>query len=137
MKVTYTTEGGRLAFELDADSPKTAFEAVAGLQELFEEPDCGCCKSKAIRCEVREHDGNKYYKVVCNACGAQLDFGQFKDGKGLFVKRWDKDAGRAMPNRGWYIYRKGAAPAQTGAPSTQTNTQSRQYKSADEYDPAF
>ncbi len=105
MKVTYTTPNGRLTFEMDCTTGKQAFEIVATVQGLFEEADCGLCKSKAIHCDVREYDSNKYYKLVCEACGGQLDFGQHKDGKGLFVKRRDKD-NRPMPARGWYQYQR-------------------------------
>jgi hypothetical protein len=38
MKMSYTTPNGRLTFELEADTGKTAFAIVARIQELFEEP---------------------------------------------------------------------------------------------------
>ena len=134
MKVTYTTPTGRLTFEMELASGKQAFEVVAAIQELFEEADCGCCQSKNIRCDVREYDQNKYYKLCCNDCAAQLDFGQKKDGKTLFVKRRDKE-GQDLPNRGWYIYQGHSSHAPTrptnhrptSAPSTP------QYDSPDEY----
>jgi hypothetical protein len=105
VKVTYTTPTNRLTLELDVTTGKQAFEAVAAMQELFEEPCCGKCKSQAIRFECREHDGNKYYKMRCQACYATLDFGQNKDNRGLFAKRKDKD-GNWMPDNGWYIYQR-------------------------------
>lgn len=103
MKMTYTTASGRLRFEMDATDRKQAFEIVAAIQEIFEEPCCGKCKSPNIRHSVRDHDGNKYYKMQCMACGAQLDFGQHKVGNGLFVKRKDKD-GNFIPGNGWYVW---------------------------------
>lgn len=103
MKVTYTTQNGRLTFEMDLANGKLAFEAIAAIQELFEEPCCGLCQSERIRCDTREFDGNKYFKMVCNDCGGQLDFGQHKDGKGLFVKRKDENK-QNFPNRGWYVW---------------------------------
>lgn len=107
MEVKYTVPNGRLTFTFDVQTGKQAFQAVAKIQELFEEPECGCCQSKAIACACREWEGNQYYNLKCSACGAQLDFGQNKDGKGLFVKRWDKETNSPMPNRGWYVYQKG------------------------------
>jgi hypothetical protein len=135
MKVRYTTENNRLTFELEATTGKQAFEIVAAIQELFEEPACGCCKSAHIRCDVREFDGNSYYKLLCNACGAQLDFGQHKDGKGLFVKRTDKETKKPLPNRGWYVWQGQKQPAtnNTSKPPFKGNPP----KTADEYDPAF
>jgi hypothetical protein len=105
MRVTYTTPNGRLRFELEVSTGEQAFEVVAGIAELFEEPGCGLCDSKRIRHEVREFDGNHYYKLLCTDCGATVDFGQHKDGKGLFLKRRNKD-NQPHPNRGWYRYRK-------------------------------
>lgn len=104
MKVTYTTPNGRLTFEVEVTTGKQAFEVVAAVQELFEEPNCGACGSEHIRCDTRDFDGNRYYKMVCTDCGAQLDFGQHKDGKGLFVKRSDRETREQLPNRGWYVY---------------------------------
>jgi hypothetical protein len=65
--------------------------------------------------EVREFDGNNYYKLVCRDCHATLDFGQRRDGNNLFIKRKDAD-GNLLPNRGWYRYQGGAKPA-AAAPS--------------------
>ena len=104
MKVQYTTANGRLKFEVEVATGKAAFEVIAAVQELFEEEKCGNCDSPRIRCDVREYDGNKYFKLVCNVCGAQIDFGQHKDGKGLFIKRFDKDK-RPMDHNGWYIWK--------------------------------
>lgn len=106
MKVSYTTPNGRVTFEMELANSKMAFEAIAAIQELFEEEACGCCKAKNIRCDVREISGNKYFKLLCNACGATLDFGQHKDGKGLFVKRTDRDTHAQLPNAGWYHYQR-------------------------------
>lgn len=117
MKLTYTTASGRLQFELETTGGKQAFEIVAAIQELFEEPHCGCCKSKDIHCNVREFNGNKYFKMQCMACNAQLDFGQNKDGRGLFVKKWDKESRAPMPNGGWYIYQGNSSGGGNGSNS--------------------
>lgn len=105
MRLHYTSANGRMQFEFDGSTHKEVIQRLAAIQELFEEPACGCCNSKDIRFDVREFDGNSYYKLVCPACSAQLDFGQHKTGGSLFVKRTDKDK-RPMPNRGWYIWNR-------------------------------
>ncbi len=122
MKITYTTANGRLTFEMDVTTGKQAFEVVAAVQELFEEPDCGACKSANIRCDVREFDANKYFKLVCNDCGAQLDFGQHKDGKGLFVKRRGEDK-QPLPDRGWYVW-QGSKQAEKPKPNLPSRRES-------------
>src|SRR5258708_5720082 len=78
MKVTYSSPNGRIRFEQDGLDRKKAFEFVACVQELFEEPCCGLCLLANIQCRVREYEGNKYYNLVCVDCGAQADFGQRK-----------------------------------------------------------
>ncbi len=115
MKARYTTANGRIMFDIDAQGAKAIFEAIAALQELFEEPDCGCCKSKRIVCNVRDSGEYRYYTLRCVDCSAQLDFGQKRDGGSLFIKRSDKDR-NPMPNRGWYIYKRdnSNAPASSG-----------------------
>jgi hypothetical protein len=110
MKVIYSTADGRLQFEFEATSGKEAFGRVAEFQETFEEAACGCCNSDAIRCEVRHFEGNAYHKLLCNECGATLDFGQHKDTtRGLFAKRKD-DTRKRLPARGWYRYGETTAP---------------------------
>ena len=63
MKATYQTANGRLTFEFEAESNKEMVSQLAHIQEIFEEPACGCCKSDRIRFDLREFDGNKYYKL--------------------------------------------------------------------------
>jgi hypothetical protein len=100
--IKYTTADGRMTFEFDATSPKDVFAQLAEIQDVFEERSCGSCCSERIRFDVREFDGNSYYKMVCRDCAAQLDYGQHKTGDGLFPKRHQKDTRDPLPNGGWY-----------------------------------
>lgn len=107
MNVTYKTPDGRLSFGFEADSVKGVFQGIAKLQEVFEVADkCGKCGSDRIRFEVREFDGNSYFKFRCDNCTATLDFGQSKNQKDLFPKiKGDAEAGyKPLPDGGWYIY---------------------------------
>jgi hypothetical protein len=106
MQIQYTTEDGRISVTGNAESVKGAFAAVAQVQEIFEGNKCGQCGSPS-NLETRNYDGNTYYNKRCrNAdCGAQLDFGQHKEGGTLFVKRRDKD-GNAIGVDGWYQWQK-------------------------------
>ena len=127
MKAIYKTKNDRLTFEFEGHTHKEIVTILEGIQEVFDESECGCCKSTKIRFDVREFDGNKYYKLLCEACGATLDFGQHKTGDSLFAKRFVKDTREPMPNRGWYKYLGGdegqhAPPtaAPSGPPRQQT-----------------
>lgn len=118
MRVQYTTSNGRLVFESDVSTPKEAFEWLATIQELFEEPSCGLCHAVNWQCDVREFDGNAYYKLTCRDCGATLDCGQRRDGSNLFIKRKDAD-GHPLPHHGWYHYTPSdAARTPTGTSAT-------------------
>jgi hypothetical protein len=99
MRLTYTTPNGRMCFDFEAQTAKEAFELLARIQEVFEEPDCGLCESKNIRCDVRQFDSVSYYKLLCLDCGGQIDFGQNKDGTSLFLKRKGRD-GQGSSTRG-------------------------------------
>jgi hypothetical protein len=107
MKVTRKV-GEDLTFEFEAQSPKDVFCRLALLDSLFTESTCGVCGSARIRFVRRDIDNGFYLEQRCQEpnCGAQLSFGQNKEGGGIYVKNWDKDNKRPMPNRGWYIYKK-------------------------------
>lgn len=105
MKVTKQV-GQAPVFEFEASSPKEIFEKLALLDSLFTEDSCGCCGSKEIIYFNRPVDNGSYLELRCQKCRAQLSFGQNKDGKGIFAKRWDKDTKQPLPNRGWYVYHK-------------------------------
>jgi hypothetical protein len=110
MRVRYTR--GNLQIEFDAEGPRLAFERLAAVQELFCEPDCGCCKSTDLICTTRDWKDSTIYNLKCVACGAQLDLGQRQADHGLFIKRRDKDK-NLLPNRGWYIWTR----PESGAPA--------------------
>ena len=90
MKVKYKV-GDKLEFELEG----------AGQKEIFAEEKCGLCSSSNLRFVVRNVDGNDYYELRCNDCGAILAFGQHKKGGTLFPKRKDDD-NNWLPNKGWH-----------------------------------
>lgn len=119
MHVTYTTIDGRMTFAFDAQGVKGVFAGLAQVQEVFEHNTCGQCESTETVLDLREHDGNSYYKKRCLSCGAQLDFGQHKTGDTLFAKRRDKDHGEIGRN-GWYHWERkehGSSQAYSGEES--------------------
>ena len=75
MKVKYKV-GDKLEFELEGAGQKEIFKELATIQEIFAEEKCGLCDSTNLRFVVRNVDGNDYYKLRCNECGAILAFGQ-------------------------------------------------------------
>src|SRR5215469_8582217 len=99
MKARLALLHGRLAVEVDASDPKDLFRQLGQMAEVFEaDAACGACGSEAIRPNCRSVDNFDYYALRCNACGAELSFGQRKDG-GLFPKRQDGE-GRLLAHGG-------------------------------------
>lgn len=106
MKAHLQTQGGKITFEMEANSPKELFKKLALVQEVFDaDSECGCCGSGRIRFRSRQVDTFEYYELGCLECYARLQFGQHKTGGGLFAKRKDED-GNYLDNRGWSVYKK-------------------------------
>lgn len=104
MKLTYKVNE-RLAFELEAAGQKEVFKELAVIQEVFGENSCGACNKENIKFIVRNVEGNDYYELKCNDCGAILAFGQHKKGGTLFPKRKD-DENNWLPHKGWHKWTK-------------------------------
>ena len=103
MKAHIKSRTGRLLVEVEAKDVKGLFEQIADVTEVIDADECcGVCGSNAIRHRVREVETFKYYELVCE-CGARLQFGQLRDGGGLFPKRKDQH-GNLLENRGWARY---------------------------------
>ena len=105
MKVTFTTNGGRMSAEFNVDSQTELFEQLAYFQEIFGEEQCGKCGSENLRFQVRNVDDNLFYEIRCKDCGAKLAFGTMKTGGRLFPRRKDKE-GNWLPDRGWVKWNK-------------------------------
>tara|TARA_R110000824_G_C15101538_1_gene666328 strand:- start:531 stop:860 length:330 start_codon:yes stop_codon:yes gene_type:complete len=91
---------GRTTVEFESDTVKDAFAQLSTFQEVFGEDKCGKCGSDNLRFVVRENDGNSYYEIRCQDCGAKLSFGANKVGGGLFPRRKDAEGGW-LPDKGW------------------------------------
>jgi hypothetical protein len=108
MQVTYVTANVTLEVTGDVDSVREALALVADVQQLFGEEQCGCCRGERVFCLVSESARDPCRYLGCLDCGARLDLGQDKNGKGLVVRRTDKD-GRPLAHDGWYVAAGGAA----------------------------
>lgn len=105
MELTYSTDGGRVQIKQELSKAKDAFQFLSIMQEMFDEEACGCCHSTRTRCEVREVDDFKYYQRTCQECHARLEFGQHKNEKTLFAKRWDTERKAPLPDNGWFVWK--------------------------------
>ena len=105
MKVTFTTNNGRMTAEFDVDTQTDLFEQLAYFQEIFGEEQCAKCGSENLRFQVRKVEDNLYYELKCVDCGAKLAFGTMKVGCRLFPRRKDKE-GNWLPDRGWVKWNK-------------------------------
>ncbi len=111
MKVTYRTASGRMEFQIEAAGGPKIIGIIASIQDIFEEPCCGCCKSKEIKLNARKTDKGTYYEWVCNACTAKIQIHQKKEesGGGLYIVRGAKnpetDRWEKLPDNGWSVYK--------------------------------
>ncbi len=129
MEANYKTADGRITFKVSGGNVKEIFFAIADLQQIFEaETHCRICNEPNPKFRVRPTDKGEYYEVTCAnaACGARFDFGQLREGGGLFPKRKDGE-GNLLPDGGWYIYQGSSQPRsqQQPPPARQAPAQGR------------
>lgn len=105
MAIEVTYRSGPVEFRFQADTVKQIFAGLAALRQVFEVDACGECDSKKVAPNHREYEGNSFYSYVCGECGAQLDVGQKRDDRNLFLKRKDKD-GEPIGKDGWYYWKR-------------------------------
>jgi hypothetical protein len=114
--------------EVDGDSVADVFEALACLENIFAGHEtCGLCQKTGVRYECQQDkEGNKYYKAVCVACGAEFRFGVRRQDGQLFPQLKDKD-GNFKPNGGWAKW----VQNQQQAPPPRQQPQKQQYSGND------
>ena len=117
MKVNYKLN--RISVDFEADTVKEVWHQLALFQEVFGEELCGKCGAEDLRFVVRENDGNHYYELRCNGCGAKLAFGANKKGGGLFPKRKDAE-GNWLPDKGWQKWNPKTKTLEQGTPYAMT-----------------
>jgi hypothetical protein len=111
LKAKVTPHG--VEFEVEANTQKEMFKAIANLQEVFSEKVCGLCKSDVLRFVVRTIDENDYFELHCESCNGKLAYGQNKKGGQLFPIRKLTESGKPsrkegkydVKGRGWTKYR--------------------------------
>jgi hypothetical protein len=89
-----------MEIEVEGGDVKDCFVELANAVEVFSQSVCGSCQSPDTMPRVREKDGNSYYEMVCNSCGASLSFGQTRVGNRLYPRRKGKD-GSYLSHNGW------------------------------------
>jgi hypothetical protein len=103
MKVTYKSD--KVNIEVDGKDTKDCFSQLAGAVEVFGSSTCGACDSHNTVPVVRENQGNTYYEIRCQDCGASLAFGQRRQDGALFPRKKDKD-GNYLNANGWTKFRR-------------------------------
>lgn len=83
MKVIATI--GSIKFEIEANNPKEVFQNLSFWANEWK-TQCGHCDSKSVLPYSRTVKGNTFYTGKCQDCLWELDYGQLKDGSGLFPK---------------------------------------------------
>jgi hypothetical protein len=105
MKVRWSPRSN-VWLECDVSSPKEAVKELSNYSELFRDSCCGVCKSTNITLEHRCVDSYEFFSLRCMDCGAELSFGQTKDGKRLFAKRKLEDGSYDREHFGWKKFQR-------------------------------
>lgn len=105
----------------EKESEDEVFKQIQSIQAVFEDNQCGKCKSKNVKHVVREAEGFEFFEMHCKnpSCKARLAFGHNKESKKLYPKRCEieivgKNKGKAkrdkegnalwLPDNGWTVY---------------------------------
>lgn len=110
----------KMKLVVDGEDVNELFESLGLMQEIFGEEHCGKCKSTNLKFHMRKvGEGKKvmsYPEMVCESCGAKLEFGKTQDERMYPIRfqrqknevenRWEyvKDSnGRNVPlgENGW------------------------------------
>ena len=103
-KLSIQTRPGT-TIHLDGDDPKKAIAILTKWDAMLTEQHCGACQSPQIVPRHRQAQGYDFYNLSCLKCGHRLEFGQLREGGGLFPKRKD-DQGNWLENNGWTKWQK-------------------------------
>jgi ribosomal protein L40E len=114
MSTRYTSANGRISVELTGSTSVSVFEQISLFQEVFEQTKCGKCGSEDLKFNIRTTNGDKYYELICNECGARLAFGCNKEGGGMYPQRkftkshaqFVEGEANYKPDNGWCKWNK-------------------------------
>jgi len=87
MKLNQTTD-----IEAKFDGPNIQDVILEAGSLLAFNGECGFCKSNntTLQTRVTKEKGFKYTEFVCNDCKAKRQMGEYRDGKGFFLKNWEE-----------------------------------------------
>ena len=106
MNATYVSLAGRLRLTRECASITDVLTFLEEVETVFAHDACRCCGSKNVTFGHAVRQGYDFYEARCADCSARLQFGQRRDGGGLFPKRKDKQ-GNVLPDGGWAVWRGG------------------------------
>ena len=112
MKVNYNTKNNRMTVQFETEGHSGLWAQLAAFQEVFEENECGKCKSDNLKFVVRkatDESGKKEYKyheLRCRKCGAKKAFGVIDDGMGSLFPKIKDGSGAYLNNNGWLKFNK-------------------------------
>lgn len=89
MKFTLEVQLGnsKLTIEQECDGIKGLF-ADAGIFSTFP-TECNNCQSGNLALNERKTKKGEYYEITCGDCGHRKQYGQYKEGDGLYPKDWE------------------------------------------------
>lgn len=105
MKVKYRNQ--KFEVEFEGEKQHSIIEQIASFQEVFEENQCGNCKSENIAFVVRKNGKNKFYELHCRECHHKADLGTRQEDLTMYVKRLEVDSKGKAVKKDDKVVRKG------------------------------
>ena len=104
---------GNVTMELESDTQIGLVDEIIKHNDVFGNDKCGKCNSDNISFTRRDVDGDIYYEIRCNKCGAKLALSQHREGNTLYPKRkagkndsTGLEKGEWLPDGGWVKWDK-------------------------------
>lgn len=97
MKIQITKLIGKSTLTIEVEEPK-AVDALASAAFYANTPDkCSVCNGTEVVLDTNKAEGFTFVKIRClnTDCRATANLGQYKDGSGLFWRKFEKYEGNA------------------------------------------
>jgi hypothetical protein len=125
-----------LIVEVEAESQRDLFAAIASAYEVFAQRQCGLCACAELvpvyRTVTQGKKAFEYAEWTCTACHARLNLGAMIEGGRLFPHRRldgqgkpDRETGTYGAHNGWTKYRGEATPEPTANGAHVNNSTAR------------
>lgn len=88
VKISKKIGNTTLQFEVEGSKAKDALSSASQFTTMPEK--CDLCQSTELMLDSNKSDSFTFVKIRCLKCDARSGMGEFKDGSGIFWKKFEK-----------------------------------------------